>query len=148
MVLQTWAGRKSLIVHRTLLSSCPFLLMYQIVIDSNANINFRDAFRRSSRCLRPFSDLVKCQTSDLYVYHASRLYDRTLFSTAFYSHSNQLLTIPRPSSPSIYVVKSTFGLPGLYKSVRTLVSCLEDIRASVTRSQSFGKFSGNRRKCP
>ena len=71
-----------------------------------------------------------------------------LFSTASYSHSNQLLTIPRPSSPSIYVVESTFGLPGLYKSVRTFVSCLEDIRASVTRSQSFGKFYVNRRKRP
>ena len=91
---------------------------------------------------------VKCQTSDLYVYHASRLYDRTLFSTASYSHSNQLLTIPRPSSPSIYVVKSTFGLPGLYKSARTLVSYPEDIRASVTRSQCFGKISVNRRKRP
>ena len=91
---------------------------------------------------------VKCQTSDLYVYHASRLYDRTLFSRASYSHSNQLLTILCPSSPSIYVVEGTFGLPGLYKSVKTLVSYLEDIRASVTRSQSFGKFSVNRRKRP
>ena len=58
------------------------------IIVANANINFKDAFWRSSECFRPSSDLSTrvnkvSNIRFVRVYHDSRLYDRHLTAILF-----------------------------------------------------------------